>query len=176
MNDFSQLITIRRSHRKFTEQSISEEQLKAILRAGLIAPSSKGLHSSDFVVVRDKRTIARLSTCKSKGSDFLIGAPLVICVTGDPIVSDVWEEDGSVAAAFMLLQAEDLGLGACWVQIRNRQDAEGRASEDDVRRLLSIPTEKQILCMIAVGYKGMERKPQNEERLKLENIHYEQWS
>ncbi len=176
MNSFSELIAVRRSHRKFTDEPVSEEDLKCILRAGLMAPSSKGLHSSEFIVVKEPRTLARLSQCKAVGSDFLIGAPLVIAVAANPEVSDVWIEDASVAATMMLLQAEDLGLGACWVQSRERKDAEGRSTEENVCHLLGVPEGKRVVAIVAVGHKGMERKPQNEERLKWAQVHQETWS
>ena len=166
MKDFSELISVRRSHRKFTEEAVSEDDLRLIVRAGLIAPSSKGLHACEFVVVRDGKTIGQLSRCKAQGADFVVGAPVVIAVVGLPEVSDAWIEDGSVAATMMLLQAEDLGLGACWVQVRERLDEEGRSAEDNVKRLLGIEADRRVLCLIALGHKGMERKPQNEDRLQ----------
>ena len=175
MNSFSELIKMRRSMRKFTDELLSPDEAKLLLRAALMAPSSKGLHAWEFVVVEDKPTLELLSRCKSQGADFLAGVPLAVVVLGDPQVSDVWIEDASVAATQMLLQAEDLGLGACWIQVRDRQDAEGRPTEDIVKSLLGIPEGMRAVCMIAVGHKGMERKPQNEDRLKWERVHIGQY-
>ena len=107
MNSFSELIKMRRSMRKFTDELLSPDEAKLLLRAALMAPSSKGLHAWEFVVVEDKPTLEQLSRCKSQGADFLAGAPLAVVVLGDPQVSDVWIEDASVAATQMLLQAED---------------------------------------------------------------------
>ena len=73
----------------------------------------------------------------------------------------------------ILYQAEDLGLGACWVQIRDRQDANGMDSESLVREILSLPENKRVVCLIALGHKGMERKGQNLEKiatLKAEKV------
>ncbi len=175
MEKFSELIKSRRSHRSFTEELLSGDDVKLLLRAGLMAPSSKGLHSYEFIVVEDKQMLAALSQSKAVGSDFLSGAPLAIVVLADPRISDVWIEDASVAAMNILLQAEDLGLGACWIQLRDRQDAEGQPTEDIVKSLLAIPDEMRAVCMIAVGHKGMERKPQNEDRLKWERVHIGQY-
>ena len=156
--------------RQFTDEPVSADDVKLLLRAGLMAPSSKGLHSYEFIVVEDKGMLATLSECKQVGSDFLAGAPLAIVVLADPSVSDVWIEDASVAATHILLQAEDLGLGACWIQTRNRQSADGQSTEKIVKSLLGIPEERGVVCIIAVGHKGMERKPQNEDRLKWEKV------
>ena len=175
MENFSELIKVRRSHRMFTEELLSGDDVKLLLRAGLIAPSSKGLHSYEFIVVEDKQVLAALSQCKAVGSDFLSGAPLAIVVLADPRISDVWIEDASVAATHILLQAEDLGLGACWIQVRDRLSAEGQPTEEIVKSCLGIPDEMRVVCMIAVGHKGMERKPQNEDRLKWERVHIGQY-
>ena len=175
MENFSELIKTRRSMRQFTDELLSGDEVKLLLRAGLIAPSSKGLHSYEFIVVEDKQMLTALSQCKSMCSDFLAGAPLAIVVLADPRISDVWTEDASVAATHILLQAEDLGLGACWIQLRERYDAEGTSSEDIVKSLLGIPAEMRAVCIVAVGHKGMERKPQNEDRLKWERVHIGQY-
>ena len=173
--DFSELIKRRRSMRQFSDELLSGDDVKLLLRAGLMAPSSKGLHSYEFVVVEDKEMLAALSQCKQVGSDFLAGAPLAIVVLADPAISDVWIEDASVAATHILLQAEDLGLGACWIQVRDRYSADGRPTEQIVKSLLGIPEGLRAVCIIAVGHKGMERKPQNEDRLKWEQVHLEKF-
>ena len=172
---FSELIKTRRSMRQFTDELLSGDDVKLLLRAGLMAPSSKGLHSYEFVVVEDKQMLAALSGCKQVGSDFLAGAPLAIVVLADPSKSDVWIEDASVAATHILLQAEDLGLGACWIQLRERYSADERSSEQIVKSLLNIPDGMRAVCIVAVGHKGMERKPQNEDRLKWEQVHIGQY-
>lgn len=171
MENFSELVKVRRSMRKFTDEKITAEEQRQLMRAALMAPSSKGLHSYEFVVVEDGHQIAELAASKDRGAEFLAGAPLAIVVMADPAVSDVWIEDASVAATMLLCQAEDMGLGACWVQIRERVDEQGVNAEDNVRRILNIDPSKRILCIVAVGHKGMERKPQNEERLAWDKVH-----
>ena len=61
MKNFSELIGLRRSHRKFTTEPVDENSIKALLRSALIAPSSKGLHSYEFVVVKDRDNLQALS-------------------------------------------------------------------------------------------------------------------
>lgn len=172
MNNFAELVAMRRSMRCFTPERVTDDEVRSLLRAGLMSPSSKGMHSYEFVVVDDSETIASLSKCKTQGADFLADAPLAIVVLADPSVSDVWVEDASASAASILFQAEDLGLGACWIQVRGRNAADGQSSEQIVRSLLGIPDGRGVVCIIAVGQKGMQRKPQNEERLKWERVHF----
>ena len=99
--EFKDLVQKRRSHRKFTEQEIDGDDVKLILRAGLMSPTSKGQRSWQFVVVDDKMDLEKLSDAKDMGGQFLKGAPLAIVVLGDPMQNDCWVEDGSIAAISM---------------------------------------------------------------------------
>ncbi len=168
--DFDKLILQRRSIRKFTEEQLSKDELRKLMRAALMAPSSKGTHSYEFYVIQNPEKLVALSKAKNLGGELIAGAPTAIVVAARPEVSDVWIEDASVASTMLLLQAEDMGLGACWVQMRERQDAEGRDAEQNVRDILSIPADVRIVSIVAVGHKAMERKPQNEEKLLWEKV------
>ena len=171
MTDFKDLVQLRRSHRKFTEQQIDADDVRLIMRAGLMAPTSKGQRAWQFVLVDDPLDIEKLSDAKDLGSQFMKGAPLAIVVLGDPLQNDCWVEDGSIAAISMQYQAEELGLGSCWVQMRGRGLADGTSADTVIRGVLDIPENLSVLCILAVGYKADERKPQNEDRLKWENVH-----
>ncbi len=171
MTTFKDLAQLRRSHRKFTEQEIDADDVKLILRAGLMSPTSKGQRAWQFVVVDDKLDIEKLSDAKDMGSQFIKGAPLCIAVLGDPVHNDCWIEDGSIAAISMQYQAEDLGLGSCWVQMRGRGLSDGTSADTVIRGILDIPENLSVLCVLAFGHKADERKPQNEDKLKWENVH-----
>ena len=171
MSDFKDLVQLRRSHRKFTDEEISAEDVQLILRAALMSPTSKSQRGWEFVVVEDKMDIEKLSDAKDMGGQFIKGAPLAIVVLGDPLKNDCWVEDGSIAAISMQYQAEDLGLGSCWVQMRGRGLSDGTSADTVIRGILGIPENFNVLCVIAVGHKADERKPQNEDKLKWENVH-----
>jgi nitroreductase len=171
MKDFSELIKTRRSMRKFTEQELTQDEVVTLMKAALMSPSSKRSNSWQFVVVDDKETLKRLSACKASGAQFLEGASLGIVVLADPLASDVWIEDASIATLMIQLQAEDMGLGSCWIQVRCRETADGQSAEDVVRDILDIPLQMQVLSIVAVGHKGMERKPFDEAHLQWEKVH-----
>ena len=154
MNSFKDLVQQRRSHRKFTSEEIDPEAVKLIMRAALMAPTSKSMRA-----------------WQDMGGQFVKDAPLAIVVLGDPLQNDCWVEDGAIAAISMQYQAEDLGLGSCWVQLRGRGLSDGTTADTVVRGILDIPENLCALCIIAVGHKADERKPQNEDRLKWENVH-----
>jgi nitroreductase len=175
MKDFKDLVQQRRSHRKFTDKEIDAESVKLILRAALMAPTSKGQRAWQFVVVDNPLDIEKLSDAKDLGSQFMKGAPLAVVVLGDPLQNDCWVEDGSIAAISMQYQAEDLGLGSCWVQMRGRGLSDGTSADTVIRGILDIPENLHVLCVLAFGHKADERKPQNEEKLKWENVHVDKY-
>lgn len=90
---------------------------------------------------------------------------------GEREESDVWVEDASIASIYMQLQAEDLGLGSCWCQIRNRQTEDDADAAQYVRGLLDVPYQMEVLSIIGFGYKDQERKPFDESHLQWEKIH-----
>ena len=171
MENFSDLIKRRRSMRKFTGEELTQDEVVALLKAALMSPTSKRSNSWQFIVVDDKPTLELLSKCKETGASFLKDAALGIVVLGDPLASDVWIEDASVASIMVQLQAEDLGLGSCWIQVRERYTATGMPADEFVHGVLDIPLQLQVLSIIAVGHKGMERKPFDENHLQWEKIH-----
>lgn len=169
--EFKDLVQVRRSHRKFTGQEIDGDDVKTILRAGLMAPTSKSQRAWQFVVVDDKTDMEKLADAKDVGGQFIKDAALAIVVLGDPVQNDCWLEDGSIAAISMQYQAEELGLGSCWVQMRGRGLSDGTSADTVIQGILDIPENLHCLCILAVGHKADDRKPQNEERLKWENVH-----
>ena len=160
MESFSELIKARRSMRKFTEEELTQEQVVTLMKAALMAPTSKRSNAWQFIVVDEKDKLKELSYCKEQASQFIADAALAIVVVADPLASDVWIEDASIASIYLQLQAEDMGLGSCWVP-----------SGEYVHEVLDIPLQLQVLSVIAIGHKGMERKPFNEDNLQWEKIH-----
>ena len=110
MENFSELIKNRRSMRKFTDEELTQDQVVALMKAALMSPSSKRSNSWQFVVVDDKEVLKELSHCKEQASSFIADAALAIVVMADPLASDVWIEDASIASIMIQLQAEDLGF------------------------------------------------------------------
>ena len=171
MENFSTLIKSRRSMRKFTNEELTQEEVVALLKAALMSPTSKRTNCWQFIAVDDKEILEKLSYCKESSSSFIKDAALAIVVTADPLVSDVWIEDASIASIMIQLQAEDLGLGSCWVQLRERFTSNGIPSNEYVHEVLDLPLQLQALSIIAIGHKGMERKPFDESHLQWEKIH-----
>ena len=167
MSEFLSLAQRRRSIRHYTNQPVEREKTEQMLQAALMSPSAKRLRPWQFVVVEDKQVIERLAACKQYGSQMLLEAPLAIVVAVDASLTDTWQCDAAIAAEHLLLAAEDLGLGACWVHVCERENA-----EQTVRELTGIPDSLRVLCIISVGYKNEERRIYELDKLPYEKIHY----
>jgi len=161
--------------RKFTDQQLTADEVRLLLRAALISPTSKRTNEWEFVVVDNRDDLTRLSESKQAGGAFLSEAAMAVVVLGNPSLSDAWIEDASIAAITMQYQAEDLGIGSCWVQIRGRSGADGTPASQNVREILGIPDDLEPLCIVAFGHKGMERKPFNEDNLQWEKVHVDKF-
>lgn len=175
MESFNDLIIKRHSTRKFSDEPISQDDVVTLLKAALMSPSSKRSNCWQFVVVEDKEKLKELSLCKSSGASFLSNASIAIVVCGDPTLSDVWIEDCSVASIMIQLQAEDLGLGSCWIQVRDRYNATGMTADEFIHGILDIPIEIQVLSIIAIGHKAVEKQPFDENELQWEKIHIDKY-
>jgi len=175
MNSFSELLKRRRSIRKYTSEKIDDDKIKKITNAALMSPASKRSNSWEFIVVQESETLGKLSECRAHGSQFLADAAVGIVVTADTTKSDIWMEDASIASIIMQLQATELGLGSCWIQVYNRQKDDLTTAEDYIRNLLSIPTHFAVLNILSIGYPNEERNPYDENKLAFNKIHSEKF-
>lgn len=164
------LLRKRRSIRSFTPEPVDRESVRILVEALLRAPTSRNLKPWSFVVVDDRELLGRLSEAKEHGSAFLRHAPLGIVICGDPRVSDVWTEDCSIAAILVQMVAQSLGLGSCWIQIRQRRHDERSSAEEYIRGLLDIPEPVQVECIVAIGHPSIDREPVQASELDYHKV------
>ncbi len=170
-----ELLRKRRSIRKFTDEKISPETIALLSEAALRSPSSKGSNPWVFILVDDPLLLEKLSAVKQSGSGFLKNAPLAVVVCADSSSSDVWIEDSSIAAIIIQLEAESLGLGSCWIQIRNRSHDDGKTAEAHIQELLGMPEHLKITSIVAIGHPVELKPPVPAEKLLHERIKYNRW-
>ncbi|SHJ71877.1 Nitroreductase [Anaerobranca californiensis DSM 14826] len=168
-----ELLIKRRSIRKFKSDKIEADKLQTLIQAALLSPSSRNIRPWEFIVVENKETLYKLSKVKKHGSSFIKEAPLAIVILGDPNKSDVWIEDTSIAGIIIQLTAEKLGLGSCWVQIRNREHHLDYSAEKYIQKLLEIPEYFKITAVIAIGYPAEEKEPYDIAKLPYEKVKME---
>jgi len=146
------LLYSRRSIRKYTSQLIEPDKIEKLIEAALLSPTSRNREAWEFVVVTEKEALNQLSVSKPGSASMISKAPLAIVVCGNPLDSDVWVEDCSIAAIIIQLAAHDIGLGSCWIQMRGRMYDEKVTSSDYVKKTLDLPVHLEIECIISIGY------------------------
>jgi len=170
------LLRNRRSIRKFKKPAIDNDKTDLLIEALLRSPSSRRLNPWEFIVVDNSELLQKLSQCKPHGAAFLAEAPLAIVVAADPEKCDVWIEDCSIASILVQMTAQDLGLGSCWVQIRQRKHENGESSESYVKRLLKLPDPIRVLSIIAIGIPDEYPEPHPKESLDMSKIYKNTYS
>ena len=140
-----EVITGRRSIRKYTKNPVPEDFVVKIIDAGRWAPSAGNSQPWSFIVLKDGKVRKRVAEVTTYGK-FLADAPLGIAVVTDPKASTHPVEDGAIATQNMLLAAYALGLGACWIGSYNS------VYEKKIKEILSIPKDKRLLSIISVGF------------------------
>lgn len=172
MNQTLKIIQDRRSVRKFSEQQIKYDELQDILEAAKYAPSGDGKQPWHFIVLQKKELINDLSDvskevvknhelenikrlANNKNFNTFYSAPTVIIVCGDE--KNLWAfADCAAATQNILLAAESIGLGACWINFGLFVfDTE---KGDHFRKLLKVPPGYKPLYSVSLGY-GKDDKP-----------------
>lgn len=152
--DFLQLAQERFSVRSFSERPIEREKLEAVLRAGQLAPTACNLQPQTLLVLQSTEALERYRRC----TVCHFNAPLAILVCYDKTLC--WtreydektsgEIDASIAAAHMMLEAADLGLGCTWVM---------HFIPEAVREEFQLPEAYVPVCFLAMGYPAEDAKP-----------------
>ncbi len=174
MAEFNNIIRTRRSIRKFLSKPVESDKIECILNAALLAPSGKRMYPCEFIIVDNTETLKALSESKTHGAKFLADAPLAIVIAADTKKYDIWVEDASIASTFIMLAAEDCGLGCCWVQMHLRGTENGVSSSENMKTLLNLPEGFEMLSVLAIGYKNEKKEAYKSSDLQYDKIHHNQ--
>lgn len=159
--DVVKAIRERRSIRKYKSDPISDEDLNVILQAGRWAPSASNKQPWHFIVVRNEEKRKKLAEAHTYGR-FMAESPVVIIVLGDQSKHPrYYLADPHNAVQNMLLAAYSLGLGTCWMGVRDTD------IEPKFREILSIPEGFRVICSVSVGYPDQRRKSNREDITNL---------
>jgi nitroreductase len=164
------LLRSRRSIRSYDDRPVERDRQALLEEALLRAPTSHNKRPWSFFFVEDRAALRALSRTKPHGSSFLAGAPLAIVICGDPTISDMWVEDCSIAATFVQLTAHAIGLGSCWIQVRNRPHDDDTPASGYVKRQLDLPSQLEVEAIIGVGYPAEEKPGRPREELLWDRI------
>lgn len=156
----------RRSIRKYTNTEITEDILHHILKAGMNVPTARNLKPFEFIVVRDKEMLDKLSNTK-KNSYFVKESNATIVVLGKEL-SEFWQQDLGAVTQNILLQATSFNIGSCWIGIAPNENY-----EQYIRKELSIPENIRVFSMISLGYPA-EIKDKNDNYYE-DKVHYDKY-
>ncbi len=172
---FQQLVQNRRSIRKYLEKPVEREKVLSCLEAARMAPSADNVQPWRFLIIDDPELKKKFSDEVFSGiyssTKFAAKAPVIIVMLAklDVIANKIGKQiqgihfyfiDMGIAGEHIVLQAEELGLGTCWI---------GWFSTRKTRKLLKIPRKYKIVSLMSMGY--YEERPSKEKKRKtLEEI------
>jgi len=157
------LIKHRKSVRDFLDRPVEREKIMMCLEAARLAPSECNSQPWKFIVVDDRQLKDKLCNAAFGGiysiNSFCKTAPVIVVVISEKskFIARVggmfrgtkyYLIDIGVAVEHFVLEAEDLGLGTCWI---------GWFNEGGVKSVLNIPQHKKIDTLIALGYYDREK-------------------
>ena len=170
MNDILRVIRQRRSIRKFLSTPVTDDVIEAILEAGKRAPCAMNRQERHFTVIQSGQMLAELNReskaiaaglenrylsqmAQSENYNIFYHAPLAILVSG-PAEKAMIESDCAAAIQNMLLAAESLGYGGCWI---NFVLFVFQGPKDEAYRTkLGIPEGYRPYGSVVIGLKGDE--------------------
>ncbi|MEG1603418.1 MAG: nitroreductase family protein [Cloacibacillus sp.] len=169
MKDFYELATKRQSCRSFRETGVDDELLVRCVNAASLAPSACNSQPWNFVIVTEKETKEALSKlCQQIGLNrWTEYVPAFIVVAEDaevilmPKVTETYGSkhfaagDVGIATAYLLLEAEEQGLGTCVI---------GTFDDAEVKKLLGMPEGDTVRAIVAVGYPGDDTRRQKNRK------------
>lgn len=163
----------RRSVRAYTHEPVSDKDLDTVLAAAQLAPSAANEQPWDFVVIRDPKTLAKVGDINHYAS-YAARAPVAILVCLDTEKEDIPGMgilDVAMSAENLLLAAHGIGLGAVFTGIYPMVDR-----MEGFRKLLDMPENIIPVGLIVLGHPAIPGLRTAEDRVKPENVHWENWA
>jgi nitroreductase len=169
MKDVMECMRDTHAVRQFKTQEIDDAVIAKILEAACYAPSAGNLQPWYFFVVKNPKVRARLAEVSFEQSQ-LEDAPVAIVIMADPSRSNerygergaqlYCLQDTAAAAENILLAANSLGLGTCWV---------GAFDEPKVQEIVEAPPRLRAVAIICLGYSD-EQVGMPKERLRVAEV------
>ena len=169
--DAMQALYSRRSIRKYTSESISEQAIKELLEAAMSAPSAGNQQPWHFVVIHDRKLLDQIPSLHPH-SLMCREAQVAILVCGDPTLEKhvgYWVQDCAAATENLLVAVHARGLGGVWVGVYPREER-----VIGFRKLLHIPEHVIPFALVPLGYPA-EEKPPRPDRYSEARIHKNLW-
>ena len=170
-----QLELRRRSVRRYADRPVPDDAILSILESARQAPSADNTQPWRFVVMKDPGVREKLARASLSGifshTRFAGRAPVLIAlcaqraglIEAGKTIKDraMYQLDCGIAGEHLVLRAEELGLGTCWIGWFNRRAA---------RRTLGVPFHVRVVALIAVGYPAADAGPRPRKRMPLSSM------
>lgn len=156
----------RTSVRQYEDRAVEQEKTELMLRAAMAAPSAMNQQPWEYYAVTDKEIIGKLSEstpytgCAKEAPLVFVAAYRRECLR--PMYAHI---DMSASVENLLLEADELGLGAVWMGIAPLEDR-----METVKRIVDMPDELEAFALIACGYPLKEQVQQ--DRYDETRVHY----
>lgn len=160
------VIRKRRSTRRYKQDQVPPDALWRVFEAARLAPSGKNLQPWKFILVKDSALKEALAKASHR-QYFIAKAPIIVVACGFPDncylrmghYMKSWTVDVAIALEHLMLQAEEEGLGTCWI---------GAFEESEVKSILNVPENVKVLALTPLGYPDDE--PRYRGRKSIEEI------
>jgi nitroreductase len=156
-----ELIRNRRSIRTYTGQEVDRDVIELVVDAARMAPTAMNHQPWEFLVLTDRELLKSIPPVLGH-AEFIANAAFCVLVLGSRIEYAV--EDCCAATENLILAAEALGLGSCWVA------GTGQSYSATLCKLFGVPNELQLVNIVAVGYPA--ESPVIEKRPLTEMLHW----
>lgn len=160
-----EVLSNRHSCRKFTSESVSKAELEQIINAGRLAATARNVQPWHFVAVTVPTKLHEIGELTDHGK-FIAQAPACIVVLCED--TKYYLEDGSAAVQNLLLAAEALGLGSCWVAGDKKPYAE------KIVQAVGAPASMKLIALVALGREA-EKSPRATKKSLDQVLHWEQF-
>ena len=150
-HELLEFLKSRRSIRNFQEKEIPDNELKMILEAGRWAPSGSNKQPWQFIIIKNKEILKKISETAIYGK-FIKKVPVAVAIVGKISENPNWYvQDTTLASMNIMLMAFALNIGTCWIGSMDREKA---------KELLGLGKDDFLLTLLPLGYiKGNIPKP-----------------
>ena len=172
-NNTLETIFSRKSVRQYSKETVSNEAIETLIKAGMSAPSACDKRPWAFVAITDKNILTALSSAFVNGK-MLPNASCAIVVCGDllktleGIKSEYWIQDCTAAVENILIAVESLKLGAVWIGTYPVSER-----VEHTKKILNLPKNIIPLAILSIGYPKAKEKPKDKFDPSL--IHWNSW-
>ena len=172
MNQKLDFIFSRRSIREYENKEVPDEMIQDLLEAAMAAPSAVAKDPWHFIILKERTTLDRMADVLPSGQ-MLRQATAAFVICGDIKQANLQHEsymlqDLSAATENILIAANAMGLGTCWLGVHPRPER-----LEGIIKLFNLPDHIIPMCGIAIGWP--KDPPHARTRFNPERVHRDKW-